>query len=196
MWHSQPWPACHHTRARGARWQAAAGTTLAPPVSPQSIPLQRQHGRAAMRLSFNGYASRASFLNEKCSCHAVRYSDMRPSVTVIVLALTLAFFCLVSNASPVLTSDTSDHAKMIVNHLSQVMEQSFAALNHVQHATARLMVMHGAPASRVHIDRPTASCIKGQAQSLCHAQVRHLKCAGPLLKSLPPALWPCSAIPM
>lgn len=79
---------------------------------------------------------------------------MRPSVTVIVLALTLAFFCLVTNASPVLTSETSDHAKMIVKRLSQVMEQSFDSLYHAQHATARLMVMHGAPASLVHIDRP------------------------------------------
>jgi hypothetical protein len=79
---------------------------------------------------------------------------MRPTVTVIVFALTLAFLCLVTNGSPVLTSDTSDHAKMIVKRLSQVMEQSFDSLNHAQHATARLMVMHGVPASRVHIDRP------------------------------------------
>jgi hypothetical protein len=42
-----------HKGTRGARWQAAAGTTLAPPASPQFIPLQRQYGRAAMRLSFH-----------------------------------------------------------------------------------------------------------------------------------------------
>jgi hypothetical protein len=93
-----------------------------------------------------------------CSRPVVCYPNMRPPIIAIVLALTLASCYLVSSASPVHpvpSSYQSDHAKILVNHLSHVLEQSFDALTHAQHAAARLMVTHGAPASRLRIDRFT-----------------------------------------